>query len=151
MVNRNRGKNLNMEQIEKKYNAENKLEQYDQSEDNIQNESESIYEERDRIRDILLETLNITKDRIENGGVVFCVNDIDEQKKNVILDLKAACKKCFLTRNWPIFRLKYIKNDWLSLTKNILKANNYNIYLCKINGKNGSIVQAYYVTTKYII
>lgn len=74
--------------------------------------------ERNEILNKLFVILNINE-----NNKVFYVDDIqnDDNKKNAILALKDDVKKYFKSSNWSVFH-KQPPNQWLSLSKSIIKA-----------------------------
>jgi hypothetical protein len=82
---------------------------------------EDIYQaERAEVLNKLLKVLNIN-----DNNKVFFVEEIenDKNKKDQILALKDDAKKYFNSYNWSVFH-KNPKNQWLPLSKSILKASN---------------------------
>lgn len=93
----------------------------------------------------LFEYLDINETHIGTNAGVFLIKDVSEENKNNIANMKDECKQYFNTRNWCVFGKTKVKNEWLSLTKNILKACDYKVYAVVVHISKENQESGYYI------
>lgn len=109
----------------------------------------------DEIRTSLINELCLNEERLTTCGDIFIVDNINKEKQNNILALKDACKEYFVMRKWTSFGKMNVNDEWLSLSKSILREYGFAIKLINvpkidahqihIPGEPDETVKAYFV------